>query len=254
MGANNSTVGDVALDGAFDIPTLKGSINKLTEAQQNLVSEYNDGSAELLKARKELMDAMGGQRKTAKNMMFRALIDFGLELAASPETNFLRAVAQAGKKGIASFDRLNQEDQQALFQNYKMAYDIAAAEFDHKIKGARLAVDMGMQAVSIADTLSNIGYRKQMGDAAVIKANKAGQTTGGGANARALFNAYIKVLDDPMVAIDSGQIPEGYIIRNDDGDAIGVDRQRFLTDAAARFGITLEDIVTELPPLPSASN
>ena len=251
--AQNNTLGGIAVDGAFDITTLQGDIEKLSEANRNLVEDYNKGAAELLKKRTELMEQLDGQRRTPQNMMFKALIDFGLELAASPEVNFLRAVAQAGKKGIATFDTLTKQDQQKLFQKYKMAYDIAAAEFDHNIKGRKLAVDAGMQAVSLANTLSQIGYRTQMGQAAIIKANKPTTTTSASANARALFNAYIKVLDDPLAAIDSGQIPEGYIIRNDKGDAIGVDRNRFVTDAAARFGIGLESLVTELPPLPASN-
>ena len=251
--AQNNALGGMAVDGAFDITTLQGDFNKLSEANRNLVNAYNEGAAELLEKRTELMNQLDGQRRTPQNMMFKALIDFGLELAASPETNFLRAVAQAGKKGIATFDNLTKQDQQKLFQKYKMAYDIAAAEFDHNIKGKKLAVDAGVQAVSIANTLSQISYRSQMGQAAITKANKPTANTSGSANARALFNAYIKVLDDPLAAIDSGQIPEGYIIRNNDNDAIGVDRNRFITDAAARFGIALEDLVTELPPLPASN-
>ena len=251
--AQNNTLGGLAMDGAFDITTLQGDIKQLSKANQDLVKDYNKGAAELLKKRTELMEQLDGQRRTPQNMMFKALIDFGLELAASPEVNFLRAVAQAGKKGIATFDTLTKQDQQKLFQKYKMAYDIAAAEFDHNIKGRKLAVDAGMQAVSLANTLSQISYRSQMAKASLIKANKPTANTSGAANARALFNAYIKVLDDPLAAIDSGQIPEGYIIRNKDNDAIGVDRNRFITDAAARFGIALEDLVTELPPLPKSN-
>jgi hypothetical protein len=245
--SKNNPLGDTALDGAFDIPTLKGDLAKLSAANQKLVEDYNTGAAELIKQRKELMEQFEGQRRTPQNMMFRALIDFGLELAASPEVNFTRALAQAGKAGIASFDNLNKENQQQLFRQYKMAYDIAAAEFDHKIKGQKLAVDTGMQAVTIADTLSQIVYRKQMGDAAIIKAQRTGQT-GDGANRRALFNAAIKILDDPM-AFDNPEIPSGYIIYDDNQNPVGVDRQRYINDLAAFYGIAPETIIPEAPKL-----
>ena len=185
-------------------------------------------------------------------MMFRALIDFGLELASSPEANFTRALAGAAKAGIASFENMTKGEQDKLFKKYKMAYDLAATEFDHKMKGQKMALDMNVQLLNVASTLSEIGYRQKMGDAAMLKAQKTG-TKPDGANARTLFNAAIKVLDEPMMAIDNGQIPSGYIIYDDDQNPVGVDRQRFINDTAAFYGIAPDTIVTELPELPETN-
>ena len=228
IGANNSTVGDVALDGAFDIPTLKGDLAKLSAANQKLVEDYNTGAAELIKQRKELMEQFEGQRRTPQNMMFKALIDFGLELASSPESNFLRAVAQAGKAGIASFDNLNKESQQQLYRQYKMAYDIAAAEFDHKIKGQKLAVDTGMQAVTIADTLSQIGYRSKMADAAIIRANRSGATKP--PNYNTIINSMLGMYADDIQAA-----------RQDDGE-----RQRLASQLGLPENATIQMIESKI--------
>jgi len=156
---DKSGLGDMNLKQIGDLGFFKTEIGNLRDDQKKLLEAYNDGTAELITKRKELMDMMDTQRRTPQNMMFQALIDFGLELAASPEANFMRAVAKAGQKGISSFRNLGKQDQEQLFQKYKMAYDIAATEFEHKMKGQKMALDMNVQLLNVADTLSQVGLR-----------------------------------------------------------------------------------------------
>jgi len=156
---DKSGLGDMNLKQIGDLGFFKTEIGNLRDDQKKLLDAYNDGTAELITKRKELMDMMDTQRRTPQNMMFQALIDFGLELAASPEANFMRAVAKAGQKGISSFRNLGKQDQEQLFQKYKMAYDIAATEFEHKMKGQKMALDMNVQLLNVADTLSQVGLR-----------------------------------------------------------------------------------------------
>ena len=249
---DGSGLGGMNLGQIGDLSFFETKIDGLMEEQKKLLDAYNDGTADLIKKRKELMDMLETQKRTPQNMMFRALIDFGLELASSPEANFTRALAGAAKAGIASFENMTKGEQDRLYKKYKMAYDLAATEFDHKMKGQKMALDMNVQLLNVADTLSQIGYRQKQGDAAMITAQRSG-TKGDGANARALFNAAIKILDDPMMAIDNGQIPSGYIIYDDDQNPVGVDRQRFINDTAAFYGIAPDTIVTELPELPETN-
>lgn len=249
---DGSGLGGMNLGQIGDLSFFDTKIEGLMAEQRKLLDSYNDGTADLIKKRKELMDMLETQKRTPQNMMFRALIDFGLELASSPEANFTRALAGAAKAGIASFENMTKGEQDKLFKKYKMAYDLAATEFDHKMKGQKMALDMNVQLLNVADTLSQIGYRRQQGQAAMITAQRSG-TKGDGANARALFNAAIKILDDPMMAIDNGQIPSGYIIYDNDQNPVGVDRQRFINDMAAFYGIAPDTIVTELPELPETN-
>jgi len=168
---SNSEISALNYNQIMDLPLIKN----MGEANQAIVDEYNKGTADLVEKRKDLMSLLDSQRRTPQNMMFKSLIDFGLELAASPETNFLTAVAKAGQKGISSFDNLATQDKKQLFQKYKMAYDIASDEMGHKMKGRELATKLNSQLLTVADTLSNIGYRSQMGQAAVARATNVKQ-------------------------------------------------------------------------------
>jgi hypothetical protein len=156
---DKSGLGDMNLGQIGDLGFFKTEIKGLMADQKKLLDTYNDGTADLIKKRKELMDALETQKRTPQNMMFRALIDFGLELASSPEANFTRALAGAAKAGIASFENMSKGEQDKLFKKYKMAYDLAATEFDHKMKGQKMALDMNVQLLSVADTLSSVGLR-----------------------------------------------------------------------------------------------
>ena len=156
---DTSGLGDMNLGQIGDLSFFNTKIEGLMAEQKKLLDSYNDGTADLIKKRKELMDMLETQKRTPQNMMFRALIDFGLELASSPEANFTRALAGAAKAGIASFENMTKGEQDKLYKKYKMAYDLAATEFDHKMKGQRMALDMNVQLLSVADTLSSVGLR-----------------------------------------------------------------------------------------------
>ena len=65
-----------------------------------------------------------------ENRIFRAMIDAGLALAGSKETNFLQAVAESGKVGLQTFDRLNTEEKDRLFKKYGAAVDLAKTRAD----------------------------------------------------------------------------------------------------------------------------
>ena len=65
-----------------------------------------------------------------ENRIFRSMIDAGLALAGSKETNFLQAVAESGKVGLQTFDRLNTEEKDRLFKKYGAAVDLAKTRAD----------------------------------------------------------------------------------------------------------------------------
>ena len=71
----------------------------------------------------------------------------------------MTALAQAGQQGISSFRNLAKQDQEQLFARYKMAYDIASTEFDHKMKGRKLALDLNTSLLNTADKISQMNLR-----------------------------------------------------------------------------------------------
>ena len=208
--STESNLGKTNLNQIGELGFFDTKIKEISQQNKALLDTYNEGTTELIKARKELMAQFDSQKRSPQSMFFDALIQVGLDLAASPEANFGRALAGAAKQGIASYENMTKQQQENTFKKYKMAYDIASDEFDHKLKGQKLAMDLNVSLVGIADTLSQIGYRQKMGDAAGANAQarlaKANQPPKPNASVyNSVMNQFYKLQEDPLVALSEAQ-------------------------------------------------
>jgi hypothetical protein len=208
--AGDSKLGQTNLKQVGELGFFDTKIKEISEQNKALLDTYNQGTTELIKARKELMAQFDSQKRSPQSMFFDALIQVGLDLAASPEANFGRALAGAAKQGIASYENMTKQQQENTFKKFKMAYDIASDEFDHKLKGQKLAMDLNVSLVGIADTLSQIGYRQKMGNAAGINAEarlaKANQPPKPNASVyNSVMGQFYKLQEDPLAALTEAQ-------------------------------------------------
>jgi len=189
--------------GQIDLPYFDTNlIEDMKEDNAKLLEEYNKGTADLIKRRTELLDMMDSQRRTPQNMLFSALIDFGLALASSPESNFMTALAQAGQQGISSFRNLAKQDQEQLFARYKMAYDIASTEFDHKMKGRKLALDLNTSLLNTADKISQMNLRGAQAKYYESGGRRTDKSNIDAATYRQVLSSGMDRLADPMSAVD----------------------------------------------------
>ena len=189
--------------GQIDLPYFDTNlIEDMKEDNAKLLKEYNEGTADLIKRRTELLEMMDSQRRTPQNMLFSALIDFGLALASSPESNFMTALAQAGQQGISSFRNLAKQDQEQLFARYKMAYDIASTEFDHKMKGRKLALDLNTSLLNTADKISQMNLRGAQAKYYESGGRKTDKSNIDAATYRQVLKSGMEQLADPMSAVD----------------------------------------------------
>ena len=209
-GSTESNLGKTNLNQIGELGFFDTKIKEISQQNKALLDTYNEGTTELIKARKELMAQFDSQKRSPQSMFFDALIQVGLDLAASPEANFGRALAGAAKQGIASYENMTKQQQENTFKKYKMAYDIASDEFDHKLKGQKLAMDLNVSLVGIADTLSQIGYRQKMGDAAgrnaearLAKANQPPKPNASVYNS--VMGQFYKLQEDPLAALSEAQ-------------------------------------------------
>ena len=189
--------------GQIDLPYFDTDLIKdMKEDNAKLLKEYNEGTADLIKRRTELLEMMDSQRRTPQNMLFSALIDFGLALASSPESNFMTALAQAGQQGISSFRNLAKQDQEQLFARYKMAYDIASTEFDHKMKGRKLALDLNTSLLNTADKISQMNLRGAQAKYYESGGRRTDKSNIDAATYRQVLKSGMDRLADPMSAVD----------------------------------------------------
>ena len=208
--STKSSLGKTNLSQIGELGFFDTKIKEISDQNKALLDTYNEGTTELIKARKELMAQFDAQKRTPQSMFFDALIQVGLDLAASPEANFGRALAGAAKQGIASYENMTKQQQENMFKKYKMAYDIANDEFQHKLKGQKLAMDLNVSLVGIADTLSQISYRQKMGDAAGVNAEarlaKANRPPKPNASVyNSVMGQFYKLQEDPMAALAEAQ-------------------------------------------------
>ena len=91
---------------------LEGELLKVTTAMEDMAKIYDQNAT------------------TPENRIFRSMIDMGLALAGSKENNFMIALAESGKTGLQTFDRLNNEEKERLFKKYGAAVDLARTRAD----------------------------------------------------------------------------------------------------------------------------
>ena len=84
----------------------------------------------LLKAQKDLAQVYDKTSRSPENIIFRSMLDAGIALMGTKESNFLAAVSEAGKQGLATFDNLTNEQKENLFNKYSAAVDIAKSKVD----------------------------------------------------------------------------------------------------------------------------
>ena len=80
----------------------------------------------------------------------------GLSLMASPEANFIQALGKSGKAGFATFQNLRKEQKDLVKEKHKRAYEIAEAEYKHKMSISKLENELDVQKVNAATTINNL--------------------------------------------------------------------------------------------------
>ena len=130
--------------------TIQGLMANASEDQAKALETYKTDMNALLDAQKKFMDVFEKNSMTPENRIFRSMIDAGLALAGSKEANFLNAVGEAGKVGIETFDRLNAEQKQNLFDKYSAAVDFQKAKVDINTKINSMANQITQGQIDIA--------------------------------------------------------------------------------------------------------
>ena len=130
--------------------TIQGLMADANAQQSEALETYKTDMNALLDAQKKFMDVFEKNSMTPENRIFRSMIDAGLALAGSKEANFLNAVGEAGKVGIETFDRLNAEQKQNLFDKYSAAVDFQKAKVDINTKINSMANQITQGQIDIA--------------------------------------------------------------------------------------------------------
>lgn len=152
--SETKTFSDLARESNAEKESINTSIQTLmtqaNEDQAKALETYKTDMNALLDAQKKFMDVFEKNSMTPENRIFRSMIDAGLALAGSKEANFLNAVGEAGKVGIETFDRLNAEQKQNLFDKYSAAVDFQKAKVDINTKINSMANQITQGQIDIA--------------------------------------------------------------------------------------------------------
>ena len=152
--SETKTFSDLARESNAEKESINTSIQTLmtqaNEDQAKALETYKTDMNALLDAQKKFMDVFEKNSMTPENRIFRSMIDAGLALAGSKEANFLNAVGEAGKVGIETFDRLNAEQKQNLFDKYSAAVDFQKAKVDINTKINSMANQITQGQIEIA--------------------------------------------------------------------------------------------------------
>ena len=80
----------------------------------------------------------------------------GLDLMASSEANFIQALGKSDKRGFATFRNLTKAQKDLVKEKHKRAYEIAEAEYKHKMSISQLENELDVQKVNAATTINNL--------------------------------------------------------------------------------------------------
>ena len=152
--SETKTFSDLARESNAEKESINTSIQTLmtqaNEDQAKALETYKTDMNALLDAQKKFMVVFEKNSMSPDNLIYRSMIDAGLALAGSKEANFLNAVGEAGKVGIETFDRLNAEQKQNLFDKYSAAVDFQKAKVDINTKINSMANQITQGQIEIA--------------------------------------------------------------------------------------------------------
>jgi len=139
------------------------------EAQKGRVNELQTEFDAVSTAMQKLIDQYDQNSTKPENRIWKAVIDAGIELATTNEANFFRALGQAGKKGIATFDTLNKEAKENLLKKYGATVDLAKAKYGIKEKMFSTISQIEQSSLEADNkvTMSNIDDNRMRLDAAI---------------------------------------------------------------------------------------
>ena len=129
---------------------------KLNARSKERIDAANQAGIDLIKERQKYAAQLEKEGRTPENIVFESLISMGLDLMASPEANFTQALGNAGKTGFATFQNLRKEQKDLVKEKHKRAYEIAEAEYKHKMSISQLENELDVQKVNAATTINNL--------------------------------------------------------------------------------------------------
>ena len=137
--------------------------DQTSEAYKNLnarskerIDAANQAGIDLIKERQKYAAQLEKEGRTPENIVFESLIDMGLDLMASSEANFIQALGKSGKRGFATFRNLTKAQKDLVKEKHKRAYEIAEAEYKHKMSISQLENELDVQKVNAATTINNL--------------------------------------------------------------------------------------------------
>ena len=128
----------------------------LNTKSKSRIDSANKAGVDLIKERQKYAAQLEKEGRTPENIVFTSLIQMGLSLMASPNANFTQALGQAGQSGFATFQNLRKEQKDLVKEKYKRAYEIAEAEYKHKMNISQLENELDVQKVNAATTINNL--------------------------------------------------------------------------------------------------
>ena len=134
-----------------DRDLIRTKTEKLAESQRERLKGLQSEFDKVTDAMEELTKFYDKNATTGEYRFFRSLFDMGVDLLSSPEANFFQALGKSGKAGIKTWDALNKENKQNLFEKYKAGVSLAQtrANLTSTISAAADAIDRGeMDAAS----------------------------------------------------------------------------------------------------------
>lgn len=128
--SQKSLAEQVAASNKVTLSTLSGGYDNLAAADKARAKVLEGELLKVTTAMEDMARIYDQNATTPENRIFRSMIDMGLALAGSKENNFLIALAESGKTGLQTFDRLNKEEKERLFKKYGAAVDLARTRAD----------------------------------------------------------------------------------------------------------------------------
>ena len=128
--SQKSLAEQVAADNKVTLSKLAGGYDNLAAADKARAKTLEGELLKVTTAMEDMAKIYDQTATTPENRIFRSMIDMGLALAGSKENNFLIALAESGKTGLQTFDRLNNEEKERLFKKYGAAVDLARTRAD----------------------------------------------------------------------------------------------------------------------------
>lgn len=128
--SQRSLAEQVAADNAATLATLRGGYDNLAAADKARAKELKKELDGVTSAMEDMAKVYDQTARTPENRIFRAMLDMGIKLMGTKESNFLSAISEASNVGLETFDRLNNEEKERLFKKYSATVDLAKTRAD----------------------------------------------------------------------------------------------------------------------------